>query len=204
MVGVVSLVVGTGALIGALGWGRSHAASPPASPPPAAARPVGAPPAADTPSPARDATGAPPTTVLLLPKLHLSAPIESVGIDATGNIGVPSVAEDVAWYDGSAVPGQPGDAIVDGHLDWTTGPAVFFHLQDLRAGDEVVVVQQNGVALHFLVTGSRVYGAASRPPASLFAKSGPAQLSLITCSGPWDAGRRQYQERLVVTAVLKT
>ncbi|MBO0705408.1 MAG: class F sortase [Candidatus Dormibacteraeota bacterium] len=130
----------------------------------------------------------------------MQAPVEKVGVDAQGNIGVPSAPTNVAWYDRGPAPGQPGDAIINGHVDWTTGPAVFANLRALQPGDGITVVTQSGQQLPFKVTGSKAYDANTRPPADLFATSGPPRISLITCTGPWDVGRKQYQQRLVVSA----
>ena len=41
---------------------------------------------------------------------------------------VPSKPTDVAWYKPGPAPGEAGDAVIDGHLDWTTGRAVFWDL----------------------------------------------------------------------------
>lgn len=169
------------------------------SKPPRAAHQVpstAAPSASNSPTPAP--LGAP--VRLEISHAHVDAPIQQVGVDNQGNIGIPSTPSAVAWYDQGPAPGQPGDAIINGHLDWTTGPAVFWNLGDLRPGDEITVVTQQGQALHFHVTAERPYDASSPPPPDLFAKTGPSRISLITCTGPWDEGKRQYQQRLVVSA----
>ncbi|MDR0360077.1 MAG: class F sortase [bacterium] len=137
---------------------------------------------------------------LSIPQAKVQAPVEQVGVDAQGNMGVPSAPTNVAWYDRGPAPGQPGDAILNGHVDWTTGPAVFANLRALQPGDEITVATQSGQQVRFKVTGSKAYDANTRPPADLFATSGPPRISLITCTGPWDVGRKQYQQRLVVSA----
>jgi hypothetical protein len=92
--------------------------------------------------------------------------------------------------------------VLDGHLDWIGGPAVFWDLHRLLLGDLVVFAPAAGSPITFRVTSVRSYGAGARPPAGLFASSGPPRLSLITCAGAWDAQRGTYAERLVVDAVL--
>jgi len=42
---------------------------------------------------------------------------------------------------------------------------------------------------------------ANAHPAGLFARSGPARLSLITCAGEWENALATYSQRLIVTAV---
>lgn len=140
---------------------------------------------------------------LSIPALNVNAAIEPVTVDAQGNMDVPKLPEDVAWYSKGPFPGDPGDAVMAGHLDWTNGPAVFAHLSQLKPGDEITVQRPNGASVHFKVTSTKVYPSSAHP-ADLFVTGGPARLSLITCTGPWDVGARAYQERLVVDSTLIT
>jgi hypothetical protein len=139
---------------------------------------------------------------LLIPSLRIAADIETVGLDGQGDVATPSRPADVAWFAGSVVPGQAGNAFIDGHLDWwSSGPAVFWNLNRLHRGDRIVVRRRDGHALEFRVTGVvRLAEGASVP--SLFATEGPATLSLVTCAGAWDTVHHTYKERLAVTAVL--
>jgi sortase (surface protein transpeptidase) len=136
---------------------------------------------------------------LVIGSIGVDAPVEQVARDQHNNMGVPAVASHVAWYSPGPAPGEAGDAVIDGHLDWTTGPAVFWNLGKLHAGDEIQVVGQDGAVLRFAVTRA-IRVPYTSPPAGLFSTGGPAHLSLITCAGSWDAGKKTYQERLVVDA----
>jgi len=109
----------------------------------------------------------------------------------------------VAWYQPGVTPGDAGDALFDGHLDWWTGPAVFWHLANLRVGDQVDVVHADGSQLVFKVDSTSTYPWNSRPD-SLFTTTGPPSISLVTCSGTWDRQRQTYLSRLVVHATLAT
>jgi LPXTG-site transpeptidase (sortase) family protein len=136
---------------------------------------------------------------LVIPKISVTAPVEQVGVDRNNNMDVPSKPSAVAWYSPGPAPGEAGDAVIDGHLDWTTGKAVFWDLHLLQAGDEIDVVAQGGTRLRFKVTDTHSYSYTAHP-AGLFATTGQPQLSLITCSGSWDKGRQVYLQRLVVNA----
>src|SRR5205807_8123210 len=63
---------------------------------------------------------------LVIPKISVIAPVEKVGVDRSHNMAVPSRPTHVAWYSPGPAPGEAGDAVIDGHLDWTTGKAVFW------------------------------------------------------------------------------
>ena len=54
-----------------------------------------------------------------------------------GAIAAPRRFQDAAWYRGGPRPGQPGPAVLLGHVDSTSGPAVFYRLATLRAGAAV-------------------------------------------------------------------
>ena len=147
------------------------------------------------------ATSASPPTRLAIPLLGVDAVVESVGVDPQGRMAVPSRAENVGWYHLGPSPGEAGDAVIDGHLDWSTGPAVFWYLGRLKIGDEISVTKADGHRAQFVVNGVSTVPYDSRPP-GLFATSGPPSLSLITCSGPWDRQKQTYLTRLVVHASL--
>ncbi|MGH7902938.1 MAG: sortase domain-containing protein [Candidatus Dormibacteraceae bacterium] len=136
---------------------------------------------------------------LLIPSIGVSAHIEEVGVTPQNTIGVPANVRDVAWYDRGAFPGAPGDAIIDGHLDWYTGPAVFWNLARIKIGEPITVVLSDGRRVNFAVTAILSLPFTSSAPGE-FDTSGPARLSLITCSGQWDAARHVYRDRLIVEA----
>src|SRR5205085_1186906 len=61
---------------------------------------------------------------LRIPALGLRTSIEPVGLRA-GAMDVPTNVWDVGWFQLGPRPGDVGNAVIDGHLDSTTGPAVF-------------------------------------------------------------------------------
>ena len=137
---------------------------------------------------------------LVIRAMGVDAAIESVGLDEHKNMATPAAAEDVGWYRYGPAPGDRGDAVIDGHRDWTAGPAVFWKLDKLRPGDDILVELPDR-EVHFRVTRltSVPYTA---HPAGLFARTGPSRLSLITCSGPFDVLHQNYVDRLIVDADL--
>jgi hypothetical protein len=144
-----------------------------------------------------------PTPVrLLIDRIGVDAAIEARGLDARRNMLTPTDYRNVAWYNLGPAPGQPGNALVNGHVNWWTGSAVFTRLAELRAGDEVIVVRADGVRVSFLVTTSQTVAANARV-ASLFTPSPVATLTLITCSGVWDVNTQTDTQRLLVSATLE-
>jgi LPXTG-site transpeptidase (sortase) family protein len=138
---------------------------------------------------------------LLIPRIGVDARIESRGLDAGRNMETPKDFRDVAWYNLGPLPGAPGNALMNGHVSWWTGSAVFTRLGELRTGDRVIVVRGDGTRVSFKVTARRVVAANARV-ASLFAPSPTASLTLITCTGPWDPRILSDTHRLLVSAAL--
>ena len=138
-----------------------------------------------------------------IPKLHVNAPVESVGMDSQGRMDVPKTAEDTAWYKPGYKPGMKGSAVIDGHLDRVTGaPAVFWNLKNLTTGDIISVAEDNGHTYTFAVDRLVRYPYNSFPIQEVFGASEIPMLNVITCNGVWDKNTRNYSDRLVVYSKL--
>jgi hypothetical protein len=142
--------------------------------------------------------------LLEIPAIDVRATIEEVGLLPNGQVDVPRVAMNVAWFRDSALPGQKGKpSVIDGHLDSPTGPAVFYKLRFLIPGDEMVVTYENGDRYVFVVEDKERYRHDQAPLAKIFGRNPGRMLNLITCDGAWDTGAANYEQRLVVYSRLK-
>jgi len=147
------------------------------------------------------APAAPPVR-LVIPAIGVNAAVESVGLDAQGRMAAPTLAADVGWYRTGVAPGDAGNALLDGHLDWYGTPqAVFYNLSRLRPGDSVSVARSDGTQVQFVVDSISTVSF-DAPDDRLFTASGAPSMSLITCAGGWDQARATYLQRLVVHASL--
>ena len=149
--------------------------------------------------PAAQPATVPRPSRLSIPRLGIRATVERLGLDKQGNLAAPSALKNVAWYADGPAPGEPGGAIITGHLGVRPGQAVFWDLGKLRRGDSIVVTRGDGTRVTFIVDGARTYARTAKVPA-LFSTNGTSELWLITCSGQWDYGRSTYDDRLVVHA----
>jgi LPXTG-site transpeptidase (sortase) family protein len=141
-----------------------------------------------------------PTPVrLVIASINVDAKVESRGLDASRNLASPSDFRDVAWYNRGPKPGAQGNAIINGHVNWWTGDAVFTHLSRVKVGDEVRVIRADGGVVVFTVTARRTVDANARV-ASLFEPSSTRTLTLITCSGVWNPLTQSDTQRLIVSA----
>lgn len=126
----------------------------------------------------------------------------SLGLDAGGALQVPDDFTRAGWFTGGPLPGEQGPAVIAGHVDSRSGPAVFYGLRELAAGDIVRVRRADGVTLHFTVDGVHRYPKVAFPKEAVFGTVAQQALRLVTCGGAFDPQRRSYRDNLVVDAHL--
>ena len=142
-----------------------------------------------------------PPIRLIISAIHLDAAVETVGLNANGDLDTPQEypLDDVGWYGMGPEPGARGSAVIDGHLDRPGGsPAVFWYLSSLQVGDDVMVLTSRGRTLHFLVTHVQAYQPQNAPLQAIFGDMSGSYLNLITCTGDWIPAQHQTTQRLVV------
>ncbi len=159
----------------------------------------------DTPAVAAGTAAAQPpssVTLLVIPRIGVAAPVTTRSVDADGVMQNPKGAGDVAWYDFSALPHQGTNIVLAGHFDHRdTGPAVFWKLHELVAGDTVQLVLADGRTTAYTVVESTAYDIDDAPVATIVGPTASEQVTLITCDGRFDDARNTYAQRLVVRAV---
>jgi len=139
---------------------------------------------------------------LVIPAIGVATPLVRLGLEPDGAMQVPGDFATAGWFAGRPVPGQLGPAVVAGHVDSRTGPAVFYRLRDLRPGHTIMVERADGTRLRFVVEQARSYPKAGFPTAAVFGPVPSATLRLITCTGDFDRARGSYRDNLVVFARL--
>ena len=153
-----------------------------------------------TPEPASDA--APPTRVQI-PAIGVDTTLENLAIDASGRLAAPVDFDLAGWYAGGVAPGQVGPAIIAGHVDSPTAPAVFADIGALAAGDEIIVTLADDSALTFVVSGTTQSAKAEFPTDEVYSNVPTPELRLITCGGIFDSSTGHYLDNLIVFAELR-
>lgn len=138
--------------------------------------------------------------VLRIRGLGVAAAVRPVGV-AGGLVEVPRDADVVGWYRHGPAPGDPGSAVLVGHVDLDGRRGVFFRLRELEPGAVVTVRSARGAARSFRVVARRSYPK-GKLPAFVFAEAGRPVLTLITCGGGFDEAVGEYEENVVVVATL--
>ncbi|WP_433529566.1 class F sortase [Micromonospora sp. CA-263727] len=137
-------------------------------------------------------------------KIDLDAPVHNVGLAQDGSIAAPPAerAQEAGWYDQGPTPGQYGPAVIVGHVDTSTGPAVFQKLRELRPGDRVEIARSDGSVAVFEVNRVSRYDKQELPADEVFGDFSRPELRLITCGGRWVGGETGYADNVVVFASL--
>nr|WP_246193184.1 class F sortase [Kitasatospora atroaurantiaca] len=145
-------------------------------------------------------------TRLRIPQLFLDAPFMELGLNAAGSLDAPPADNHnlVGWYRGGASPGERGSAVVAGHVDTKTGPAVFLMLHLLAPGSTVDITRADGIVATFVVDSVQTFPKNSFPDAQVYADTSDAQLRLITCGGAYDKKLKDYTDNIVVFAHLQS
>ena len=92
-----------------------------------------------------------------IPKIRVASSLDRLGRARDGTVEVPSRWGVAGWYALGPRPGDPGSAVILGHVDSTRGPAVLFRLRELRRGDEVKVTRADRSSARFVVERTAQY-----------------------------------------------
>ncbi|WP_369148498.1 class F sortase [Streptomyces sp. R44] len=141
---------------------------------------------------------------LRIPKIGVDAPFTGLRIGPSGAL-EPPPADDtnlVGWQSSGITPGQRGTAIIAGHLDTATSPAVFARLDELLPGDRFEVDRADGTTAVFLIDSVENFDKDDFPNRRVYEDTPSALARLITCAGGYDRKAKDYTENLVVFAHL--
>ncbi|MFI7698871.1 class F sortase [Nonomuraea sp. NPDC049480] len=143
-------------------------------------------------------------TAVYIPSIGVSAPLMELGLDAGGGIQNPPLDSPnlAGWYRYGPVPGQRGAAVITGHLDTRSGPAVFARLKDVKRGDQVQVLRADRSVAVFVVDKVEHTPKARFPAKKVYGKLAYPGLRLVTCGGAFDRQAHSYRENTIVYAHL--
>jgi hypothetical protein len=132
--------------------------------------------------------------------IDLWGPVESVGIDESGELEVPD-EKHIGWYEYGSAPGLPGATVLAAHVTWNRTIGPFFRLGDLEPGARIDVRLQDGGLRVYEVTERTMYAKDELPGDRIWRTTGDETLVLITCGGSYNADIRRYRHNIVVYAV---
>lgn len=136
---------------------------------------------------------------LIIPKISVSASIESLGLTVSGDLDAPKDIDNVGWYNSGPRAGSPGSAVMDGHFGIADGKhAVFEKLYTMQKGDLLYVKDSNSGVHTFIVRKTRFFQPDENASVVFRSNDNKAHLNLITCYGKWESSKQSYSARFVV------
>lgn len=138
-----------------------------------------------------------------LPSIGVRSEIRPIGVERDGKLEIPEDVATVGWYRFGPKPGDArGSTVLSGHIDSAEqGRGAFFRLGDLRPGDPVVLRSSDGREWRYRVVAREEWPKTEVPLDRIFARSGAARLTLVTCGGGFREDVRSYTDNIAVTAV---
>ena len=144
---------------------------------------------------------------LRIPAIDVDTPLEHLGRVThptekapLGSIALPDDEDKAGWFDEGPRPGEPGPAVIIGHINWQGQPSVFVHLSELGPGATIFVDREDGSVAKFRVTERKQVSKSDFPTDEVYAPDLAPSLRLITCGGPYDAVNHNYLDNIIVFA----
>jgi hypothetical protein len=137
---------------------------------------------------------------LQVPSAGIDTALSAVGLDDTGTLVPPDAPGTAGWFADGPAPGEPGPAVIAGHVDGAYGPAVFYRLRNVAVGDAILVERSDGGTPRFIVTRVVRHPKSAFPTGEVYGPTPGAELRLITCGGEFDRSAGSYRDNVVVYA----
>jgi len=140
-----------------------------------------------------------------IPRIGVSSTLDRLGRAPNGTVQTPPLrrAGVAGWYALGPRPGDPGSAVILGHVDSKRGPAVFYRLRELRRGDQITVARADGSTVRFVVQRTEQTLKRQFPTDDVYYPTLTTPgLRLVTCGGEFDG--RHYRSNIIVYAAIRT
>jgi sortase (surface protein transpeptidase) len=156
-----------------------------------------------------------PPASIDIPKINAHSTLIPLGLEPDGSLKVPDVKhpKQASYFcvvdidpgkvcSNGVVPGQPGPAVVVGHIDGAKQKGIFYDLPKMAVGDTATVTEANGKILTF--SAYRVLETAKTqfPASVVYGDTVGPELRLISCTGKFVGGQTGYNDNIIVFMAL--
>ena len=137
---------------------------------------------------------------IIISAIDVNAKVIDLGLNPDGTLEVPTNYAEAGWWSGGSQPGETGTAVIVGHVDSKTDPAVFYDLQQLMPGDLIQMVDRNGKVVNFEVERLKQVSKDNFPTKEVYGVTSSPTLRLVTCGGKFDRSSGHYLDNVIVFA----
>ncbi len=141
-----------------------------------------------------------------IPAIEVESSLVNLGLNPDNSLEVPEDYSKAGWFTKGSYPGDLGGppALIVGHVDNKEGPAVFYELDQLKIGDEILVDRADGSTAVFVVYDGQQFPKDTLPTEEIYGERDGSELVLITCTGEFNPESGHYLDNYVVRAKLDT
>ncbi len=139
-----------------------------------------------------------------IPAIKVESSLVSLGLNPDNSLQVPEDYSKAGWFTKGSYPGDLGGppALIVGHVDNKEGPAVFYNLDRLVIGDEIMVDRADGSTAVFVVYDGQQFPKDTLPTEEIYGDRDGSEVVLITCTGEFNPATGHYLDNYVVRAKL--
>lgn len=137
---------------------------------------------------------------IIISTIGVDAKVIDLGLNPDSTLEVPTNYAEAGWWTGGSQPGETGSAVIVGHVDSKTAPAVFYDLQLLRSGDLIQVADRNGRVVNFKVERLKQVPKDNFPTKEVYDMTSSPTLRLVTCGGKFNRSSGHYLDNVIVFA----
>ena len=145
---------------------------------------------------------------LIIPSAGLKSAVVRVGRTPRGAMGSPDNPYVIGWLESSAAPGESGNTLLAGHRDFedisgNIGTGVCWELVNTEPGDQMIVRDnERDIYYVYAVTEAVTLDPRNRESARYLWDTDEPVITLITCTGSFNADTNRYSHRFVVVGEL--
>lgn len=144
---------------------------------------------------------------MVIPAINADSTLIPLGLNPDKTFAVPPVSnpKQASWFDGGPTPGEPGPAVILGHIDGHKIQGIFWRLKELKPGDVVEIFYMDNTERDFHVTRNIQAPKNNFPSREVLGFTPYPELRLITCGGAFDPhgaadGTGSYMDNTIVFA----
>ena len=141
------------------------------------------------------AKGAPCRVVI--PAIGVDAVVIKLGLRSNGTLEVPTIYSQTGWWSGGPKPGELGSTVIVGNVDSRNGPAVFYKLKQLKAGDTVTVARVKARPVRYVIEDIGEWQKSNFPSEIVYGASPLSEIRLITCGGAFNRSTGHYENNII-------